>query len=208
MVITGTLTKRLLENLIQESFGKFGYIYSSALVDSLKFLGFSYATNSGISLSIEDLKTPNQKENLLQLAQNDLNETNKDWQTGNLSDAERFQRIIDNWNVISEQIKKKIIEYYQTYDPTNNIYLMSFSGARGNISQVRQVIGLRGLMSDQSGKIIDLPIQNNFREGLTSVDYIISSYGARKGIVDTALKTADAGYLTRRLICLIQPRRR
>jgi len=106
--------------------------------------------------------------------------------------------------MVTESLKNKILDYYQFFDPANNLYIMAFSGARGNMSQVRQLVGMRGLMSDQEGKIIDLPIQTNFREGLSSLDYIISSYGARKGIVDTALKTADSGYLTRRLIYVAQ----
>jgi hypothetical protein len=111
---------------------------------------------------------------------------------------------ISNGRVIGLSNMNRIVDYYQIFDPANNLYIMAFSGARGNMSQVRQLVGMRGLMSDQEGKIIDLPIQANFREGLSSIDYIISSYGARKGIVDTALKTADSGYLTRRLIYLAQ----
>ena len=126
------------------------------------------------------------------------------WQQGLVSDTERFQSIIDSWNIATESLKNRIIDYYQNFDPANNLYIMAFSGARGNMSQVRQLVGMRGLMSDQDGKIIDLPIRTNFREGLSSIDYIISSYGARKGIVDTALKTADSGYLTRRLIYIAQ----
>jgi hypothetical protein len=204
MIITNTITKKLLENIVKETFSKFGNISSSSLLDSLKLLGFSYATSSGISINIEDLKTPNSKENFINIATLEIQEVSKNWQEGNLSDMERFQKIIDSWNIATESLKNRIVEYYQNYDPANNLYIMAFSGARGNMSQVRQLVGMRGLMSDQEGKIIDLPIQSNFREGLSSIDYIISSYGARKGIVDTALKTADSGYLTRRLIYLSQ----
>ena len=204
MLLNRTITKKILEKLVHETFSQFGVIECSSLLDSLKLLGFYYATNAGISINLEDLKTPDLKEECIKTANEEITEVSNKWQQGYVSDTERFQRIIDSWNVATESLKNKIIDYYKNYDPTNNLYIMSFSGARGNMSQVRQLVGMRGLMSDQEGKIIDLPIQRNFREGLSSIDYIISSYGARKGIVDTALKTADSGYLTRRLIYLAQ----
>jgi hypothetical protein len=204
MSITRTVTKKVLENIVRETFLNFGSLSSSALLDSLKFLGFYYATNAGISINIEDLKTPDSKKDFLKKANDDVKDISKSWQQGFVSDTERFQKIIDSWNFATESLKDRIIEYYENFDPANNLYIMAFSGARGNMSQVRQLVGMRGLMADQKGQIIDLPIQTNFREGLSSIDYIISSYGARKGIVDTALKTADAGYLTRRLIYVAQ----
>jgi DNA-directed RNA polymerase subunit beta' len=188
MILTTTLTKKLLELIIHETFSKFGSISCSSLLDSLKLLGFSYATSAGISITIEDLKTPDSKKKFIEQTNFEIKKISKEWEEGNISDVERFQTILDNWNIATESLKNRIIDYYQQYDPTNNLYIMAFSGARGNMSQVRQLVGLRGLMSDQEGKIIDLPIQRNFREGLSSIDYVISSYGARKGIVDTALK--------------------
>lgn len=204
MILTKTLTKKILEQIIKECFSKFGSFQCSLLLDSLKFLGFYYATKSGLSINIEDLKTPEIKKQLLEENDRYIKKVSEDWYQGKISDTERFQSIIDQWNVATEFLKNKIIDFYQTFDPANNLYIMSFSGARGNMSQVRQLIGMRGLMADQEGNIIDLPIQNNFREGLTSLDYLISAYGARKGVVDTALKTADSGYLTRRLIYVAQ----
>ena len=204
MFITRTITKKILENIVQSTFLEFGSLVSSSLLDSLKLLGFFYATTAGISINIEDLRTPEEKKKVLFDANSQIDFTSQKWQQGLISDTERFQTIIDTWSSATESLKDKIIDYYQTFDPANNLYIMAFSGARGNMSQVRQLVGMRGLMSDQEGKIIDLPIQTNFREGLSSLDYIISSYGARKGIVDTALKTADSGYLTRRLIYLAQ----
>jgi hypothetical protein len=204
MLINRTVTKKILETIVHETFSQFGLIASSCLLDSLKLLGFYYATNAGISINIEDLKTPNVKKQFIKTANEEINAVSKLWQQGFVSDSERFQTIIDSWNIATESLKNRIVDYYQMFDPANNLYIMAFSGARGNMSQVRQLVGMRGLMSDQEGKIIDLPIQANFREGLSSIDYIISSYGARKGIVDTALKTADSGYLTRRLIYLAQ----
>ena len=204
MILTRTITKKLLENIVQETFSTFGNLSSSSLLDSLKFLGFYYATNAGISINIEDLKTPDMKKEFLKTAVDEMEYVSQQWQQGFVSDTERFQTIIDSWNIATESLKNRIVDYYQNFDPANNLYIMAFSGARGNMSQVRQLVGMRGLMSDQDGKIIDLPIRTNFREGLSSIDYIISSYGARKGIVDTALKTADSGYLTRRLIYIAQ----
>jgi len=204
MFITTTITKKILEKLIQESFKNLGGSFSSPLSDSLKALGFYYATASGISISIEDLKTPLLKNSLVENISEDFEKISDDWSRGLVSDVERFQSVIDNWNFGAENLKEKIIKYFEDNDPLNTLYIMAFSGARGNMSQVRQVIGMRGLMVDQAGNIIDLPIQANFREGLSSIDYIVSSYGARKGVVDTALKTADAGYLTRRLVYVAQ----
>ena len=204
MLVTKTITKKNLEIIVEETFSKFGLLNSSTLLDSLKLLGFYYATNAGISINIEDLKTPDEKKQFISKANDEIDFVSQQWQQGFVSDTERFQTIIDSWNIATESLKNRIVDYYQTLDPANNLYIMAFSGARGNMSQVRQLVGLRGLMSDQEGKIIDLPIQANFREGLNSIDYIISSYGARKGIVDTALKTADSGYLTRRLIYVAQ----
>lgn len=204
MLLNRTITKKILENIVHETFISFGSISSSSLLDSLKLLGFHYATNAGISINIEDLRTPDIKTTFLKNAEDEITFVSEQWALGFVSDAERFQKIIDTWNFTTESLKDKIVEYYKKFDPFNNLYIMAFSGARGNMSQVRQLIGMRGLMSDQEGKIIDLPIKANFREGLSSVDYIISAYGARKGIVDTALKTADSGYLTRRLIYLGQ----
>jgi len=204
MLLTRTVTKKVLEQLVYQTFTKFGRISSSSLLDSLKLLGFYYATNAGISINIEDLKTPNDKKKFIANANNEISEISDQWQQGFVSDTERFQRIIDSWNYATETLKNRVVTYYQNLDPANNLYIMAFSGARGNMSQVRQLVGMRGLMSDQEGNIIDLPIQANFREGLSTIDYIISSYGARKGIVDTALKTADSGYLTRRLIYVAQ----
>ena len=200
MVINNTITKKYLEDLITKIFYKVGYVKTSFLLDSLKFLGFKYATNSGISVSIEDLKSPKIKKDLIDRTNNKIRKISFNWVEGVISETERFQNILSNWNNSTEYLKNKIIDSFKKLNPVNTLYIMAFSGARGNISQVRQLIGMRGLMSDQDGKIIDLPIKTNFREGLSSVDYIVSSYGARKGIVDTALKTAVSGYLTRRLI--------
>ena len=141
---------------------------------------------------------------MLEKANQEIYNSEKIFLKGKITDVERFQKIIDTWNLTSESLKNQIIYYFKNYDPLNSVYIMAFSGARGNLSQVRQLVGMRGLMSDPSGQIMNLPIKKNFREGLTITDYLMSGYGARKGIVDTALKTANSGYLTRRLIDVSQ----
>jgi DNA-directed RNA polymerase subunit beta' len=162
MLINRTITKKILENIVHETFISFGSISSSSLLDSLKLLGFHYATNAGISINIEDLRTPDIKNTFLKNAEEEISFVSEQWALGFVSDAERFQKIIDTWNFTTESLKDKIVEYYKKFDPFNNLYIMAFSGARGNMSQVRQLIGMRGLMSDQEGKIIDLPIKANF----------------------------------------------
>ena len=175
-----------------------------SLADELKYLGFKYASQAGISISIEDLKIPFVKNVMLEKANQEIQNAEKIYLKGKITDVERFQKIIDTWSLTSESLKDQIIYYFKNYDPLNSVYIMAFSGARGNLSQVRQLVGMRGLMSDPSGQIMNLPIKKNFREGLTITDYLMSGYGARKGIVDTALKTANSGYLTRRLIDVAQ----
>nr|YP_010564971.1 RNA polymerase beta'' subunit [Chlamydomonas chlamydogama]UZA61970.1 RNA polymerase beta'' subunit [Chlamydomonas chlamydogama] len=174
------------------------------LVEELKNLGFQYATKAGISLSIEDLKIPPKKTSLLLDAECETFNTENQYNRGEITGVERFQRLIDTWHRTSERLKQEVIDYFEATDILNPVYMMAFSGARGNISQVRQLVGMRGLMSNPQGQIIDFPIRSNFREGLTLTEYIISTYGARKGIVDTALRTANAGYLTRRLVDVAQ----
>jgi DNA-directed RNA polymerase subunit beta' len=198
--INKKIDKKTLEDIILKLVTQFGSISAVNFMDSLKNLGFRYATNGGISIAIEDLKIPPDKIFLLKEANEEIRVTNKLWKDSFLTDIERYQKILDIWSMVSESLKNRIVQYFKDKDPLNSIYMISFSGARGNISQVRQLIGMRGLMSNQKGQIIDLPILSNFREGLSSSDYIISAYGARKGIVDTALRTADSGYLTRRLV--------
>ncbi len=141
---------------------------------------------------------------MLDAAEAEIRATEARYSRGEITEVERFQKVIDTWNSTSEALKDEVIRNFEATDPLNSVYMMSSSGARGNMSQVRQLVGMRGLMADPQGEIIDLPIKTNFREGLTVTEYIISSYGARKGLVDTALRTADSGYLTRRLVDVAQ----
>ena len=198
------IDKKELKKLMSWAFSNYGTGRSSYMADKLKELGFHYATKAGISLSVEDLKVPPTKTDLLNKTNQEIKFTEQKYYRGEITTVERFQKVIDTWNIASEALKDEVIKYFKETDPLNPIYMMAFSGARGNISQVRQLVGMRGLMSDPQGQIIDLPIKSNFREGLTTTEYIISSYGARKGLVDTALRTADSGYLTRRLVDVAQ----
>ena len=196
--------KGRLKKLMALAFTEYGSAHSATVADSLKELGFRYATVAGVSISVDDLKVPPIKAELLEAAEVEIRETEDRYARGEITEVERFQKVIDTWNSTSENLKDEVVTNFRATDPLNSVYMMAFSGARGNLSQVRQLVGMRGLMADPQGEIIDLPIKTNFREGLTVTEYIISSYGARKGLVDTALRTADSGYLTRRLVDVSQ----
>jgi len=198
------ISKKQLKQLLAWSFTEYNSMQACSLADELKYLGFKYASQAGISISIEDLRVPFVKNQMLEKAHQEILNAEKICLKGKITDVEKFQKIIDTWSVTSESLKDEVVSYFKSYDPLNSVYIMAFSGARGNLSQVRQLVGMRGLMSDPSGEILQLPIKKNFREGLTITDYLMSGYGARKGIVDTALKTANSGYLTRRLIDVAQ----
>ena len=182
----------------------YGQYKTVLLLEKLKEVGFGYATKAGASLGIDDLRIPPQKKILLNEAQEKTITNKIQFKKSEITGIEYLQRFIDIWHQTSEILKKEVVRYFEATDLLNPVYMMAFSGARGNLSQVRQLVGMRGLMADPQGKIIDFPIRSNFREGLTITEYVISTYGARKGIVDTALRTANAGYLTRRLVDVAQ----
>nr|YP_009057880.1 beta'' subunit of RNA polymerase [Nephroselmis astigmatica]AID67725.1 beta'' subunit of RNA polymerase [Nephroselmis astigmatica] len=192
--------KRLISWFIIEQ----GSNITLELLEILKTSGFHAATRAGISISIEDLRIPPTKQTLLEKAEQEIYLTDWLYQEGKITAVERFQKVIDTWNGVNERLKDQVVQHFLETDILNPVYMMAFSGARGNISQVRQLVGMRGLMADPQGRIIDLPIRSNFREGLTVTEYVISCYGARKGLVDTALRTANSGYLTRRLVDVAQ----
>nr|AWI68687.1 RNA polymerase beta subunit [Pseudopediastrum boryanum] len=196
--------KGRLKSFVLWFLNTYGEYKTIELLEQLKNLGFGYATKAGVSLGIDDLKIPSQKFDLINQAESKIFKGIEKYKKGQITGVERLQQLIDVWNQTSEFLKQEVIRNFETTDLFNPVYMMAFSGARGNISQVRQLVGMRGLMSDPQGNIIDFPIQSNFREGLTLTEYIISTYGARKGIVDTALRTATAGYLTRRLVDVAQ----
>ena len=196
--------KNRLKSLITWSLLAAGEMQTIQIVENLKQIGFQFATEAGISLSLDDLKVPPEKLSLVSQATQQAEETQQEYQRGNLTKIERSQHLIDTWHRTSETLKQTVVNNFQLNDRLSPVYMMAFSGARGNISQVRQLAGMRGLMADPQGQIIGFPIRSNFREGLTLTEYMISCYGARKGLVDTALRTADAGYLTRRLVDVSQ----
>ena len=196
--------KNRLKALILWSLTNNGEKATLDLVEKLKNIGFEYATKAGISLGIDDLKIPPNKSWLLSQAEFNIQSAEMQYQQGNLTAVEQFQHLIDTWHRTSENLKQSVVKHFRSTNVLNPVFMMAFSGARGNISQVRQLVGMRGLMSDPQGQIIDFPIRSNFREGLTLTEYVISCYGARKGVVDTALRTANSGYLTRRLVDVSQ----
>ena len=195
------LGKKTLSKLFVEIYEKYGTAAVAETADALKDMGFKYATYSGLTIGAEDLEVPKKKKELIKEAEDKMTEARLLYEKGEITEVERYNRVIDTWSETTDNLTKKVVE---ELGELNSIKMMAFSGARGNISQVRQLVGMRGLMADSMGKIIDQPIISNFREGLSVTEYIISSYGARKGIVDTALKTADSGYLTRRLVDVAQ----
>ena len=199
-VIDGTAMKRLISRLIDH----FGMGYTSHILDQSKILGFQQATATSISLGIDDLLTIPSKEWLVQDTEQQRFILEKHYHYANVHAVEKLRQSIEIWYATSEYLRQEMNPNFRMTDPSNPVHLMSFSGARGNASQVHQLVGMRGLMSDPQGQMIDLPIQSNLREGLSLTEYIISCYGARKGVVDTAVRTSDAGYLTRRLVEVVQ----
>nr|YP_010014300.1 RNA polymerase beta'' subunit [Ochradenus baccatus]QOI12807.1 RNA polymerase beta'' subunit [Ochradenus baccatus] len=199
-VIDGTAIKRLISRLIDH----FGMAYTSHILDQVKTLGFQQATATSISLGIDDLLTIPSKRWLVQDAEQQSLILEKQHHYGNVHAVEKLRQSIEIWYTTSEYLRQEMNPNFRMTDTFNPVHMMSFSGARGNASQVHQLVGMRGLMSDPQGQMIDLPIQSNLREGLSLTEYIISCYGARKGVVDTAVRTSDAGYLTRRLVEVVQ----
>nr|QWE50480.1 RNA polymerase beta'' subunit [Bruguiera cylindrica]QWE50647.1 RNA polymerase beta'' subunit [Bruguiera hainesii] len=199
-VIDRTAIKRFISRLIDH----FGMAYTSHILDQVKTLGFQKATATSISLGIDDLLTIPSKGWLVQDAEQQSLILEKHHHYGNVHAVEKLRQSIEIWYATSEYLRQEMNPNFRMTEPFNPVHIMSFSGARGNASQVHQLVGMRGLMSDPQGQMIDLPIQSNLREGLSLTEYIISCYGARKGVVDTAVRTSDAGYLTRRLVEVVQ----
>uniref|UniRef100_A0A1B1YYR2 DNA-directed RNA polymerase subunit beta'' n=1 Tax=Striga hermonthica TaxID=68872 RepID=A0A1B1YYR2_STRHE len=199
-VIDGTAMKGLISRFINH----FGMAYTSHILDQVKALGFQQATATSISLGIDDLLTIPSKRWLVQDAEQQSWILENHHHYGDVHAVEKLRQSIEIWYAASEYLRQEMNPNFRMTDPFNPVHIMSFSGARGNASQVHQLVGMRGLMSDPQGQRIDLPIQSNLREGLSLTEYIISCYGARKGVVDTAVRTADAGYLTRRLVEVVQ----
>ena len=193
-----------LKNLLSWFLNQYGEKLTIEFLEKLKQVGFHQATRAGLSLGIDDLQIPETKAKLLSDALIEIQLLNQKNNFGTITSVEKSQRMIDTWNQTSEILRQTTVQNFRTRNPLNPIFMMAFSGARGNISQVRQLVAMRGLMADPQGAILEFPIQSNFREGLTLTEYLISCYGARKGLVDTALRTATSGYLTRRLVDAVQ----
>ena len=199
--INNQMDKKGLNKLLSQMYLEYGGAKTAELANTLKNLGYKYATKSGVTISIADLSVPESKKALLQEAEAEIEKSTNRYLKGEITEVERYTKVIDTWSETTAKLTEQVVE---NFDKLNPVYMMAFSGARGNLSQVSQLVGMRGLMADAQGQIIDLPITSNFKEGLSVTEYIISSYGARKGLVDTALKTADSGYLTRRLVDVAQ----
>jgi DNA-directed RNA polymerase subunit beta' len=201
------LKKKEIAGLIGECYNRLGNEATVAFLDELKDIGFRYATLSGLSIGIGDMHIPAAKGNLIDRARQQVNEVEQQYQDGVITNGERYNKVVDIWAHVTEQIADAMfreIEGGAQGGEFNPIYMMADSGARGSKQQIRQLAGMRGLMAKPSGEIIETPITSNFREGLTVLEYFTSTHGARKGLADTALKTADSGYLTRRLVDVSQ----
>ncbi|MCD4756770.1 MAG: DNA-directed RNA polymerase subunit beta' [Arcobacteraceae bacterium] len=199
------LKKKDIGILVDYIYKHGGYKVTPRFLDNLKNLGFKYATSAGISISIDDIRIPDSKEGHVVTAKKEVIDVQKQFNQGLLTEQERYNKIIDIWTVLNNKLGAEMMELVQTdKDGFNSIYMMADSGARGSSAQIRQLAGMRGLMAKPDGSIIETPIISNFREGLNVLEYFISTHGARKGLADTALKTANAGYLTRKLIDVSQ----
>jgi DNA-directed RNA polymerase subunit beta' len=195
------MDKKTLKQVTAECHSRFGSEVTASMLDEIKSLGYHYATKSGITMALSDLEVPKSKAQMLQQAEERLAKVGRQFQRGLITDDERYQSTVGIWTKTTEELSTAL---EQSLDPYGPVYIMAHSGAKGNIAQIRQMAGMRGLMSDPSGRIIDLPIKSNFREGLSVLEYFISTHGARKGLADTALRTSDSGYLTRRLVDVAQ----
>lgn len=193
--------KKILGKIVARCYRKHGTTTTARVLDALKKLGFDYATKAGLTIGVTDLEIPSQKEEILSKADEQVDEVELQFRRGLISEEERYERVIDIWTKATEKVSEMLMKSLDKFNP---VYMMANSGARGNQQQIRQLAGMRGLMADPSGKIIELPIRANFREGLTVLEYFTSTHGARKGLADTALRTADSGYLTRRLVDVSQ----
>ncbi|OMP67954.1 DNA-directed RNA polymerase subunit beta' [Domibacillus epiphyticus] len=199
--IVSPFKKKILGNIIAEVFKRFKITETSKMLDRMKDLGFRYSTKAGITVGVADIVVLGEKEEILKEAQDKVDNVMKQFRRGLITEEERYDRVISVWSAAKDVIQGKLME---SLDKRNPIFMMSDSGARGNASNFTQLAGMRGLMANPAGRIIELPIKSSFREGLTVLEYFISTHGARKGLADTALKTADSGYLTRRLVDVAQ----
>ena len=199
------MDKKTVGKLVDQCFQLFGNEKTAELLDRIKSLGYSFARRAGMTVAIADIKVPEVKTGLLDTADQEVEKVSRLYRRGLITEEERYRKTIQLWTQATEDVTDAMMDNMaRDKDGFNPVYMMAISGARGNKQQIRQLAGMRGLMADPSGRIIDLPIKANFKEGLTVLDYFTSSHGARKGLADTALRTADSGYLTRRLVDVSQ----
>ncbi|MGC1955005.1 MAG: DNA-directed RNA polymerase subunit beta' [Gammaproteobacteria bacterium] len=215
-LVNRSLNKKAISNLINAAYRKVGVKSTVVFADRLMYTGFSYATRAGISIGVEDMVVPDEKKTILDRADTAVKEIEGQYASGLVTFGERYNKVVDIWSYTNEQVAKAMMEKLGTDEVVgadgsvvkqqslNSIYMMADSGARGSAAQIRQLAGMRGLMAKPDGSIIETPITANFREGLDVLQYFISTHGARKGLADTALKTANSGYLTRRLVDVAQ----
>ena len=196
------IDKKELGRLVAKAHKLYGNLRTAEILDIVKKMGYDNACKSGISIATSDIQIPAEKEVILEATEHEVDKVERLFRRGLMSDDERYRKVIDLWNEATDKVTDKLMK--STMNKFNPVSMMADSGARGNKQQIRQLAGMRGLMADPSGRIIDRPIKSNFREGLTILEYFISSHGARKGLADTALRTADSGYLTRRLVDVAQ----
>jgi len=196
--------KKGVSRIVEDCSNKYSTTEMAQILDEVKRLGFHYATRAGVTVSVFDALIPAKKEELLAAAEDVVAKIEKQYDQGLITKEERHRQIVDVWTKATEDVGEAMAENFRASSPFNPIYMMANSGARGNIKQVRQLAGMRGLMANPKGEILDRPIKANFREGLSVLEYFISTHGARKGLADTALRTADSGYLTRRLVDVAQ----
>ncbi|HUF03498.1 MAG TPA: DNA-directed RNA polymerase subunit beta' [Aridibacter sp.] len=206
--VNGTLKKKGLQSLVNFAHLRLGHEQTVALLDDLKSLGFLYATKAGVSIGIDDMVTPENKAEIIEEARKEVDKLQKQYEEATMTDLERSNKVTAIWSEVTDRVAKEMFKAMDVREKERNelnpILVMADSGARGSEAQIRQLAGMRGLMAKPSGEIIETPITANFREGLNVLQYFISTHGARKGLADTALKTADSGYLTRRLVDVAQ----
>ena len=215
-LVNRVMDRRTLGELVNEVYRRVGNKATVLLSDRLRTLGYEFATKAGISICIDDMRVPKSKASLIEEAQSDVSEFQRQYQEGLITDGERYNKVVDRWAAVTDELSQELMAAIAAEDvidragtpakvqSMNSIFMMVDSGARGSAQQVRQLAGMRGLMAKPSGEIIERPILSNFREGLSVLEYFISTHGARKGLADTALKTANSGYLTRRLVDVAQ----
>ena len=215
-LINQAMNKRAISAAINACYRQLGIKDTVVFADHLMYTGFDYATRGGVSFGINDMVIPEQKPEMLEVAEQEVRDIQGQYASGLVTDGERYNKVVDIWSRTNDQIAKAMMDKLGTevvvnaqgqkthQDSFNSVYMMADSGARGSAAQIRQLAGMRGLMAKPDGSIIETPITANFREGLNVLQYFISTHGARKGLADTALKTANSGYLTRRLVDVAQ----